>query len=52
MEAEILAVLKEGGPMDVGDLAVKTRLPENVLHLFVRTMVEEEKLKIKTVGIE
>jgi hypothetical protein len=51
IEAEILALLKEGGPMAVGDLAVRTKMSEEAVDLFVRNMVEEGKLRIRTVSI-
>ena len=51
IEEEILALLKEGGPVDVGDLAVRIKMPGEVVDLFVRNMVEEGKLRIRTVSI-
>jgi hypothetical protein len=51
IEAEILALLKEGKPMDVGDLAVRTKMSGEAVDLFVRNLVEEGKLRIRTVSI-
>ena len=50
IEAEIFALLEDGTPVDVGDLAVRAKMSGEVVDLFVRNMVEEGKLRIRTVS--
>jgi hypothetical protein len=51
VEAEILALLKEKDSVDVRDLAVRVKMPEEIVIAFISKMVEEGKLKIRTVGM-
>jgi hypothetical protein len=50
MEAELLTLLKEGESIDVRDLAVRARMPEEITLAFVLKLVEEGKVRIRTVG--
>ena len=51
VEAVILSFLKEKESVDVNDLAGRTAMPEEIAIIFIRKMVEEGKIRIRTVGI-
>ncbi len=50
-EAEIMGLIKEGESIDLGDLAKRMNVSAEVVDIFVRNLIEEGKLRIRTVSI-
>jgi hypothetical protein len=51
VEEEVLTLLKDQGSADIEEIVSKTKLPEEVILVFISRMVNDGKLKIETVAI-
>jgi len=51
VEEEVLTLLKDHGSADVGEIVSKTKLPEEVILVFICRMVNDGKLMIETVAL-
>jgi hypothetical protein len=51
MEEKILALLTGKESVEVVELASKTGIPEEMVLIFIREMVEDKKVRIRTIGI-
>lgn len=51
VEEKILALLTGKGSVEIGDLASKAGIPEEIVFLFIREMAVDGKIRIRTIGI-
>jgi predicted ArsR family transcriptional regulator len=51
VEEKILALLTGKESVEIGDLASRTGIPEEMVLIFIDEMVENKKVRIRTIGI-